>query len=75
MKTPEDVIDKISDKLPYSKAVIRSVISKSFIELKERLSRKEMVMLRGFMKFVCAGDKKTKTLSMEDYKQLKTKDK
>ena len=75
MKTSKDVIDTISKDLPFSKEIIRKVVNKTFTEIKERVSKDEKIMLRGFMKFVCATKKKTKTYNLEDYKKLKTKDK
>jgi nucleoid DNA-binding protein len=75
MKNSEDIINKISDKLPFSKKTIREVVNKTFSEVKERMGKKDKVMLRGFMKFVCATDKKTKEYSMDNYKQLNTKEK
>lgn len=75
MKTSKDIVHKISGSLPFSKKVIQEVISKSFDEIATRLENREKVMLRGFMKFVCASDKKTEVLKYEDYKHLETKDK
>jgi len=74
MKTSKDIIDKVSGSLPYSKKVIQDVVSKSFEEIAERMANKEKVMLRGFMKFVCADDKKTKVIGFDEYKHFKTKD-
>jgi len=75
MKNSEDVIDRISKDLPFSKLKIREVVNKTFSEVKERMAKGDKVMLRGFMKFVCASDKKTKVYSANDYEQLKSKSK
>lgn len=75
MKTSKDIIDSISEDSNFSKQTIRKVVNKTFEEIKERLSKNDKVMLRGFMKFVCASKKKTKTYSIEDYQKLKTKNK
>jgi|TARA_R110002020_G_scaffold248094_2_gene462158 nucleoid DNA-binding protein len=75
MKTSKDIIDSISESNSFSKQTIRKVVNKTFEEIKERLSKDEKIMLRGFMKFVCASKKKTKTYSIEDYQKLKTKNK
>ena len=75
MKTSKDIIDSISVNNNFSKQTIRKVINKTFEEIKERLSKNDKIMLRGFMKFVCASKKKTKTYSIEDYQKLKTKNK
>ena len=75
MKNSQDIIDKINDSLPFSKETIRTVVNKTFGEIKERISKGDKVMLRGFAKFVSASDKKTKTFSIEEIKQLKTKNK
>jgi len=75
MKTSKDIIDSISVNNNFSKQTIRKVINKTFEEIKERLSKDDKIMLRGFMKFVCASKKKTKTYSIEDYQKLKTKNK
>lgn len=75
MKTSKDIIDSISKSNSFSKQTIRKVVNKTFEEIKERLSKDEKIMLRGFMKFVCASKKKTKTYSIEDYQKLKTKNK
>ena len=75
MKTSKDIIDSISESNNFSKQTIRKVVNKTFEEIKERLNKDDKVMLRGFMKFVCASKKKTKTYSIEDYQKLKTKNK
>ena len=75
MKTSKDIIDSISESNSFSKQTIRKVVNKTFEEIKERLSKDEKIMPRGFMKFVCASKKKTKTYSIEDYQKLKTKNK
>jgi len=75
MKKPENIIDKISKELPYSKKLIRKVVNKTFSEIKNKLEQDEKIMLRGFMKFVNASEKKTKTYSLKDYQKLKTKNK
>ncbi len=75
MKNPEDIVNKVASQLPFSKKLIKEVVNKTFKNIDERMENKENIMLRGFMKFVCASDKKTKTYSMDEYKQLKTKDK
>tara|TARA_R100000541_G_scaffold21513_1_gene31466 strand:- start:1101 stop:1328 length:228 start_codon:yes stop_codon:yes gene_type:complete len=75
MKTSKDIIDSISESNNFSKQTIRKVVNKTFEEIKERLSKDDKIMLRGFMKFVCASKKKTKTYSIEDYQKLKTKNK
>ncbi len=75
MKKPEDIVNKVAAELPFSKKLIKEVVNKTFRNIDERMKNKENIMLRGFMKFVCASDKKTKTYSMDEYKQLKTKDK
>ena len=75
MKTSKDIIDSISESTSFSKQTIRKVVNKTFEEIKERLSKDEKIMLRGFMKFVCASKKKTKTYSIKDYQKLKTKNK
>tara|TARA_R100000951_G_C2495606_1_gene135825 strand:- start:195 stop:422 length:228 start_codon:yes stop_codon:yes gene_type:complete len=75
MKTSKDTIDKIVNDLPFGKIVIREVVNKTFSEIKDRLNKDEKVMLRGFMKFVCADKKKTKTYTLKDYQKLKTKEK
>jgi len=75
MKTSKDIIDSISKSNNFSKQIIRKVVNKTFEEIKERLSKDDKIMLRGFMKFVCASKKKTKTYSIEDYQKLKTKNK
>ena len=75
MKTSKDIIDSISEDSNFSKQTIRKVVNKTFEEIKERLSKDDKIMLRGFMKFVCASKKKTKTYSIEDYQKLKTKNK
>ena len=75
MKTSENVIDRISKRLPFSKETIRKVVNKTFSEMKERMGKDEKVMLRGFMKCVCASREKTKTYSNDEYKDIKTKDK
>tara|TARA_R110002167_G_scaffold237587_1_gene442746 strand:+ start:696 stop:959 length:264 start_codon:yes stop_codon:yes gene_type:complete len=75
MKTSKDVVDNISGDLPFSKEIIRKVVNKTFSEIRERTGKGEKIMLRGFMKFVCATKKKTKTYNLEDYKKLKTKEK
>lgn len=75
MKKPKDLVNKVAEELPYSQKLIKEVVNKTFREIDERMKNKENIMLRGFMKFVCASNKKTKTYSMDEYKQLKTKDK
>jgi|TARA_B100000768_G_scaffold166672_1_gene170205 nucleoid DNA-binding protein len=75
MKNSKDIVDKINDTLPFSKETIRSVVNKTFSELKERISKGDKVMLRGFVKFVSSSNKKSKTYSIEQIKQLKTKNK
>ena len=75
MKKPEDIVNKLAAELPFSKKLIKEVVNKTFRNIDERMKNKENIMLRGFMKFVCASDKKTKTYSMDEYKRLKTKDK
>lgn len=75
MKTSKDIIDSISESNNFSKQTIRKVVNKTFEEIKERLNKDDKIMLRGFMKFVCASKKKTKTYSIEDYQKLKTKNK
>tara|TARA_R110002074_G_scaffold67631_1_gene159201 strand:- start:110 stop:346 length:237 start_codon:yes stop_codon:yes gene_type:complete len=78
MKTTDDIVDRIVDKLPYSKKTIKLAISKTFESLEERFAKEEKVMLRGFMKFVCSSRetwKKPDKLNMKDYLKLKTKDK
>lgn len=75
MKTSKDIIDSISENNSFSKQTIRKVVNKTFEEIKQRLNKDDKVMLRGFMKFVCASKKKTKTYSIEDYQKLKTKNK
>ena len=75
MKSSEDIVNKVSKQLPYDKQLVRSVVNKTFSELKERISKGDKVMLRGFMKFVSSSDKKSKTYSIDDYKQLKSKSK
>lgn len=75
MKKPEDLVNKVAAELPFSKNLIKKVVSKTFKNIDERMKNNENIMLRGFMKFVCASDKKTETYSIDDYKQLKTKDK
>tara|TARA_R110000787_G_scaffold266983_2_gene373258 strand:+ start:478 stop:741 length:264 start_codon:yes stop_codon:yes gene_type:complete len=75
MKTSKDAIDNIRKDLPFSKEIIRKVVNKTFTEIKERTGKGEKIMLRGFMKFVCATKKKTKTYNLENYKKLKTKEK
>tara|TARA_B100000768_G_C11098223_1_gene297934 strand:- start:328 stop:555 length:228 start_codon:yes stop_codon:yes gene_type:complete len=75
MKNSQDIVDKINDSLPFSKETIRTVVNKTFGEIKERISKGDKVMLRGFAKFVSASSKKTKTFDIEEIKQLKTKNK
>tara|TARA_R110002153_G_scaffold106428_2_gene245733 strand:- start:240 stop:467 length:228 start_codon:yes stop_codon:yes gene_type:complete len=75
MKTSKDIIDSISESNNFSKQTIRKVVNKTFEEIKKRLNKDDKIMLRGFMKFVCASKKKTKTYSIEDYQKLKTKNK
>jgi len=75
MKKPEDIVNTVAAELPFSKKLIKEVVNKTFRNIDERMKNKENIMLRGFMKFVCASDKKTKTYSMDEYKRLKTKDK
>tara|TARA_R110002072_G_scaffold9817_3_gene46998 strand:- start:411 stop:674 length:264 start_codon:yes stop_codon:yes gene_type:complete len=75
MKTSKDAIDNIRKDLPFSKEIIRKVVNKTFTEIKERTGKGEKIMLRGFMKFVCATKKKTKTYNLENYKKLRTKEK
>ena len=79
MKTTENIIDKISKELPFDKKTIREVVNKSFSEVKERMGKKEKVMLRGFIKFVCAQEKKTQTNKtidkVKEYQAIKTKHK
>tara|TARA_R110000744_G_scaffold177707_1_gene296651 strand:- start:634 stop:861 length:228 start_codon:yes stop_codon:yes gene_type:complete len=75
MKTSKNIIDSISESNNFSKQTIRKVVNKTFEEIKKRLNKDDKVMLRGFMKFVCASKKKTKTYSIEDYQKLKTKNK
>jgi nucleoid DNA-binding protein len=74
-KNSEDIVNKVSSKLPYSKQLIREVVNKTFSEVKERISKGDKVMLRGFIKFVSASNKQSKTYSIDEYKQLKTKSK
>ena len=77
MKTTENIIDKISKELSFDKKTIREVVNKTFSEVKERMNKKEKIMLRGFMKFVCAQEKKTQTnktvREIEEYQTIKTK--
>ena len=75
MKNSEDIVNKVSKELPYSKQLIRTVVNKTFSEVKERISKGDKVMLRGFIKFVSSSDKKSETYSIDQYKQLKTKSK
>jgi len=75
MKTSKDIIDSISKNIPYSKQVIRKVVNNTFGEVKKRMNNKEKIMLRGFIKFVCATNKKTKTYTLKEYQKLKTKNK
>ena len=75
MKSSEDIVNKVNKRLPYEKQLIRSVVNKTFSELKERISKGDKVMLRGFMKFVSTSNKKTETYNIDDYKQLKSKSK
>ena len=75
MKNSEDIINKLVTQLPFSKETIRGVVNKTFSEVKDRMSKDKKIMLRGFMKFVCASNKKTKDYTIDEYKQLNTKDK
>jgi len=75
MKSYEDLIDKLAEDLPYSKKLIREVVNKTFKNINARMNNQENIMLRGFMKFVCASSNRTKTYSIEEYKKLKTKEK
>lgn len=75
MKTSEDIINSISKQLPFNKETIRKVVNKTFSEIDSRMKKDDKIMLRGFMKFVCATKEKTKTMDIEEYKRLKTKDK
>ena len=75
MKSSEDIVDKVSKQLPYDKQLVRKVVNKTFSELKERITKGDKVMLRGFIKFVSSSNKKSKTYSIDDYKQLKSKSK
>ena len=75
MKSAEDIVNKVNKRLPYEKQLIRNVVNKTFGELKERISKGDKVMLRGFMKFVSTSNKKTETYDIDDYKQLKSKSK
>ena len=75
MKSSEDIVNKVNKRLPYEKQLIRNVVNKTFGELKERISKGDKVMLRGFMKFVSTSNKKTETYDIDDYKQLKSKSK
>jgi|TARA_R100001463_G_scaffold98417_1_gene152923 nucleoid DNA-binding protein len=75
MKTSEDIINSISKQLPFNKETIRKVVNKTFSEIDSRMKKDDKVMLRGFMKFVCATKEKTKTMNIEEYKRLKTKEK
>jgi len=75
MKSSEDIVNKVNKHLPYEKQLIRNVVNKTFSELKERISKGDKVMLRGFIKFVSTSNKKTETYDIDDYKQLKSKSK
>jgi len=75
MKSSEDIVNKVSKQLPYDKQLVRKVVNKTFSELKERISKGDKVMLRGFIKFVSSSNKKSETYSIDDYKQLKSKSK
>lgn len=79
MKTSENIIDKISKELSFDKKTIREVVNKTFKEVKERMNKKEKIMLRGFVKFVCAQEKKTQTNKtidkVNEYQAIKTKTK
>ena len=75
MKSSEDIVNKVNKRLPYEKQLIRNVVNKTFGELKERISKGDKVMLRGFMKFVSTSNKKTETYDIDDYKKLKSNSK
>ena len=75
IKNSEDIVNKVSKELPYSKQLIRTVVNKTFSEVKERISKGDKVILRGFMKFVSSSSGETETYSIDEYKQLKTKSK
>jgi len=75
MKNSEDIVNKVSRELPFTKQFIRTVVNKTFSEVKERISKGDKVMLRGFIKFVSSSNKKSETYSIDQYKQLKTKSK
>ena len=79
MKTSENIIDKISKELSFDKKTIREVVNKTFKEVKQNMNKKEKIMLRGFMKFVCAQEKKTQTNKtvneIKKYQAIKTKTK
>tara|TARA_R110002012_G_scaffold2179_1_gene10424 strand:- start:8026 stop:8253 length:228 start_codon:yes stop_codon:yes gene_type:complete len=75
MKSSEDIVNEVTKQLPYDKQLVREVVNKTFSELRERIKKGDKVMLRGFMKFVSASNGNTETYNIDQYKQLKTKNK
>jgi len=76
--TTNEIIAEIAKELNISQRIIKQVINETFTEIDNQLSEDKLVMIRGYMKFVCskrAGKKREDKLTVEDYLQLKTKEK
>lgn len=76
--TTNQIVAKLAKELNVSKSIIQQVINETFTEIDNQLSQDKLVMIRGYMKFVCskrAGKRRENKLTIEDYLQLKTKEK
>lgn len=76
--TTNHIIAKLAKDLKIPQGIIKEVISKTFSEIDAQISEERLVMIRGYIKFVCSKRKTKKRddkLSIKDYLQLKTKDK
>jgi len=76
--TTNYIIAKLAKDLKIPQGIIKEVISETFSEIDAQISEERLVMIRGYMKFVCSKrntKKRDDKLSIQDYLQLKTKDK
>jgi len=76
--TTNHIIAKLAKDLKIPQSIIKEVISETFSEIDAQISEERLVMIRGYIKFVCSKRKTKKRedkFSIKDYLQLKTKDK